>query len=201
MTTDFRPYAGGFQPLSFALLICPVCGYTARSHRFGDPVPDGMKEFVRGSITPFLPRRDVLAETKYEIAAKIAEFSSNSSLVIADLLLRAAWCAGDRKRGCMEEIEFRKRAITWFVRALDDPVTLEEQRFRAMYLCGEEYRRIGDLTESGRWFRLLIAYCQEQKGGHSWARLAEQQLEHPRDRFEKDEYFPKILLFDVEERR
>jgi uncharacterized protein len=195
MTTDFRPYARGFQPLKYSLVTCPECGYTERSHHFGEPVPEDLKEFVRLQITPGIPGNRLLAETKFEIAATLADFLKKPPLVVAHLLLRAAWCAHDRDPECVAERDFRRRAIAWFKQALDNPDSTEEERLRAMYLIGEEYRRIGERTEAHKWFRILIAYCDENHSGNHWARLAQQQMEKPRERFEKDEYLASICFY------
>jgi uncharacterized protein len=199
MTTDFRPYAGGFQPLAYALVTCPDCGYTERSHCFGEPIPEEIKTFVHLQITPCMSGNRLLAETRYEIAAKIAEFSKTSPLVIAQLLLRAAWCARDREPEGAAEKDCRRRAIAWLMQALDDQGITEEERLRALYLIGEEYRRIGELTESHKWFGVLITYCEERQTGQYWARLAQQQREHPRERFEKDEYLARICFYSSNE--
>lgn len=199
MTTDFRTYAQGFQPLAYALVICPDCGYTERSHCFGEPISEEIKTFVHLQITPSMRGNRLLAETRYEIAAKIANFSKTSPLAVARLLLRAAWCARDREPEGAAEKDFRRKAIARFMQALDDQDIAEEERLRALYLIGEEYRRIGELTESYKWFRVLIAYCEEHQTGQHWARLAHQQMEHPQEQFEKDEYFSQILPLNIEE--
>jgi hypothetical protein len=70
-----------------------------------------------------MPGNRLLAETRYEIAAKIAEFSKKPPLGIAQFLLRAAWCAQDREPEGAAEKDCRRRAIAWFMQALDDQVS------------------------------------------------------------------------------
>jgi uncharacterized protein (DUF2225 family) len=146
-----------------------------------------------------MPGNRLLAETRYEIAAKIAEFSKKPFLGIAQILLRAAWCARDREPEGAAEKDFRRRAINRFMQALDDRAITEEERLRAMYLIGEEYRRIGEQTEAHKWFLILIEYCEEHQTGQYWARLSQQQMEHPRERFEKDEYLARICFYSTNE--
>jgi uncharacterized protein (DUF2225 family) len=194
MTTDFREYAQGIQPLSYYLVTCPGCGYTERSHRFGKPIPEELKEFVHLQIAPLITENRPPAETRYEIAAKMAEFSKKPLVDIAGLLLKAAWCAEDREQDTSSAKDYRRRAIAFFIQALDSPDISEEERLRSMYLIGEEYRRIGEVMEAEKWFQMLIAYCGDQKSRIHWARLAWQQMEYPREKFYKDEYLARICL-------
>jgi uncharacterized protein (DUF2225 family) len=197
MTTDFRAYARGFQPLAYALVTCPDCGFTERSHGFAEPIPECLKEFVRLEITPFIKGKRLLTETRYEVATKIAEFSKKPPVAIAGLLLRAAWCAHDREPEGDAEKDYRRRAIDRFTQALDDREIAEEERLRSMYLIGEEFRRIGERIEAHKWFRMLIVYCTENRIGEHWARLAQEQMEQPREKFDQDDYLARICLYSL----
>jgi hypothetical protein len=42
---------------------------------------------------------------------------------------------------------------------------------------------------------MLIVYCTENQIGEHWARLAQKQMEQPREKFDKDEYLARICLY------
>src|SRR3990170_54265 len=144
--TDFHERAAGTQPLAYLIHMCDECGYSGGERDFNREaeVSPLLKEHVLNELAPRVPM-GTTGSSKYEAAAKVAEWQGVDERQIADLLLRAAWCCVDE--GDIEaERYFRRHAAWMFEAALlkyDGVVT--DERAVLTYLVGELWRRIGDL--------------------------------------------------------
>ena len=100
-TTDFRNSTEAPETLPYLVHQCVGCGFAGGDEEFGVDVPrepwaaapvDGRE--LDGSDG------DVAGSEKYEAAARVAALRGETPNVVADLMLRAAWCcadAGDRE--------------------------------------------------------------------------------------------------------
>jgi uncharacterized protein len=184
--TDFQEFAVGAQPLPYLIHTCCKCGYTAGERDFGEDVEVAptIREHVWDELAPKVPDGPMTGSDKYEFAAKVAIWQGAGPRVVAELLLRAAWCCVDEDD--IEAERYFRRAASWtFQRALatGDEVVREE-RATLTYLVGELWRRVGDLERAREWFdsvpREIIDGRREQ-----WILdAAKQQRDDPREWFE-----------------
>jgi uncharacterized protein (DUF2225 family) len=183
--TDFHERAAGMQPLPYFVHLCTHCGFAGVERDFSSAPPShpGLHVFVWQSLAPSLLRELPAGSLKYEHAAKVAEWQGNDPRYIADLYLRAAWCAVDELDTEAERF-FRRKAAWRFAEALAqyDGVPADE-RAVLTYLVGELWRRIGDTTQANRWFAAVPDEITDAVS-QAWVVLAaQQQQEQPKEWF------------------
>ena len=146
--TDFRPHTGGVDPQPHYVHVCPACYFAAFEGDF-ESADEHIRDFVlshdhqpeevltAGDLT------GLCGSTKYLLAARCyAEDERAGCLRLADLYLRASWCA--RQEGLMQrEHETQIESIMLFEEALEAEEIAEEQERVILYLLGELYRRVG----------------------------------------------------------
>lgn len=152
--TDFHERAAGMQPLPYFVHLCTHCGYAGVERDFADVAEptEGLRSYVWEKLTPALTRELPSGSLKYEHAASVAEWQGNDPRYLADLFLRAAWCAVDELDTEAERF-YRRKAAWRFAEALAmfDGVP-DEERAVLTYLVGELWRRIGDVAQAKTWF-------------------------------------------------
>lgn len=182
--TDFRSHPVGFDPLYIVVSECPSCGYSDYAQGFTKPreLSDDVKEQIREAIDPPPAEERRRTSRVYATGAEIAKIRGANATEIADWYLKAAWCSedeGDRDA----EINYRRLAIEYFQRGLQDE-TIEGQAVpNITYLIGELYRRVGDEESAHEWFNTIIN--MEDPDGQ-FARLQEvarQQRDDPQQQF------------------
>ncbi|MBC7288603.1 MAG: DUF2225 domain-containing protein [Armatimonadetes bacterium] len=169
--TDFRPHTMGLDPLPHFIHVCPNCCFAAFEGDF-DHAEEAVRQHVLSGairadeIIGAEPRGALKGSTKYLLAARCyAHDSRATTLRLADLYLRASWCArmeGRRQR----ERECQTEAVLRFEKALEDGEVAADQLQVTLYLIGELYRRLG-------LFELAIDYFDR-------ARSVDQELADPR---------------------
>ena len=183
--TDFHERAAGMQPLPYFVHLCAHCGFSGVERDFGEPSDptEGLREFVWSSLAPALQREMPSGSLKYEHAAKVAEWQGNDPRYLADLYLRAAWCAVDELDSEAERF-YRRKAAWRFAEAL---ATYEgvprDERAVLTYLVGELWRRIGDGTQARQWFEKVHDEITDADSQHWVIDAAEQQMRQPREWF------------------
>ena len=183
--TDFHERAAGMQPLPYFVHLCAHCGYAGVERDFGDCAEptEGLREFVWTVLAPSLQREQPSGSLKYEHAAHVAEWLGSESRYLADLYLRAAWCAVDE---CDTEAEryYRRKAVRQFAEALNGYGGVPtEERAVLTYLVGELWRRIGDETQAERWFASVAAEVTDESTQAWVIDAADQQRCQPREWF------------------
>jgi uncharacterized protein (DUF2225 family) len=195
--TDFHERAAGTQPLPYLVHMCVRCGYTGAERDFTEDTEPSplLKEHVWNELAPALTcagasvgdagaeQPQVTGSSKYEAAAKVAEWQSMEPRYIADFYLRAAWCCVDE--GDTEAERFFRRKAAWmFERALAsfDGVARED-RAVLTYLIGELWRRIGDQRAADAWFLRVSEEVIDATGQRWVLDAAKQQRENPREWF------------------
>lgn len=183
--TDFHERAAGMQPLPYFVHLCTSCGYAGVERDFSaavEPSPE-LREYVRSSLTPSIQRELPAGSLKYEHAAKVAERQGNDPRYLADLYLRAAWCAVDELDTEAERF-FRRKAAWRFEEALAhyDGVPSDE-RAVLTYLIGELWRRIGDQTQAVAWFDKVPDEVTNPESQAWVLSAARQQQEQPKEWF------------------
>jgi uncharacterized protein (DUF2225 family) len=184
--TDFHECAVGAQPLPYLIHTCSKCGYTGDERDFGEEVDVApmIKEHVWDELAPKVPDGPMAGSDKYEFAAKVAIWQGTGPRVIAELLLRAAWCCVDE-----DDIEaeryFRREASWMFERALAiyEGVAPDE-RAALTYLVGELWRRVGDAKRARTWFNLVPGEVINQRRQRWVLEAARQQRDDPKEWFE-----------------
>ena len=184
--TDFHEFAVGAQPLPYLIHTCSKCGYTGDERDFGEEVDVApmIKEHVWDELAPKVPDGPMTGSDKYEFAAKVAIWQGAGPRVIAELLLRAAWCCVD-ENDIEAERYFRREASWMFERAL---ATYEgvapEERAALTYLVGELWRRVGDVKWARTWFDLVPGEVINQRRQRWVLEAARQQRDDPKEWFE-----------------
>ena len=99
--TDFHERAAGMQPLPFFVHLCTTCGFAGVERDFCEEIQ--LEEETRERVlfelapimAPIMARESPTGSLKYEHAARVAEWQGAEPRYLADLFLRAAWCAVD----------------------------------------------------------------------------------------------------------
>lgn len=183
--TDFHERAAGMQPLPYFVHLCTHCGFAGVERDFGEAAEptEGLREHVWSTLAPSLQRELPSGSLKYEHAARVAEWQGSDARYLADLYLRAAWCAVDKLDSEAERF-FRRKAAWRFAEALQsyDGVPSDE-RAVLTYLVGELWRRVGDLTQANAWFDRVPSEVTDTDA-QSWVmEAAAQQRKSPREWF------------------
>jgi uncharacterized protein (DUF2225 family) len=145
--TDFRKHYAGYDPLAFQVHVCPQCRFAAFEGDF-EEVQDLVKEHVlAGDFLEAVPAArqegELPGSTKYMLAAACYRHDSRATFVrLADLNLRASWCARTESRRQREK-QCQIESIVEFEKALEGADPLGDQRTTVLYLLGELYRRVG----------------------------------------------------------
>jgi uncharacterized protein len=146
--TDFRPRALGLDPQPYYVHVCPTCMFAAFELDYQN-LQDSVRDHVLGG--DYHPHEDITqadaegltGSTKYLLAARCYAYDPRASdLRLADLFLRASWCA--RQENLPErERETQCQSALLFEKAVDAGEVADDQTVTMMYLIGELYRRIG----------------------------------------------------------
>ena len=183
--TDFHERAAGMQPLPYFVHLCSHCGFSGVERDFTDGAEpsEGLREFVWTSLAPTLEREKLSGSLKYEHAAKVAEWQGSEPRYLADLYLRAAWCAVDELDSEAERY-FRRKAAWRFAEALEMFGGVpEEERAVLTYLVGELWRRIGDDAQAAPWFAKVPGEITDATSQAWVIAAADKQLRQPREWF------------------
>jgi len=187
--TDFHERAAGMQPLPFFVHLCTTCGFAGVERDFCEEIQ--LEEETRERVlfelapimAPIMARESPTGSLKYEHAARVAEWQGAEPRYLADLFLRAAWCAVDEDDTEAERY-FRRHAAWRFTEALAafDGVPVDE-RAVLTYLVGELWRRVGDQKLARLWFERVPLEITDTES-QSWVLdMAAQQSEMPKEWF------------------
>jgi uncharacterized protein (DUF2225 family) len=145
--TDFRPRAAGLDPQPHYVHVCPRCLFAAFEGDYGG-VEDSVREFVLSGrhapeeLVPGGQAASISGSVKYLLAARCySEDTRASDLRLADLYLRASWCARVEGEAARER-EAQCQSILLFEEALEAGEVADGQRRTILYLLGELYRRV-----------------------------------------------------------
>lgn len=180
--TDFHERAAGTQPLPYLVHACPRCGFTGAERDFGTVVIDTyQRALLAGVVTPFGGDAPPCGSDKYDRAARICEvLCAGEHRQIADLWLRAAWCAVD-ERDTEAERFYRLRAVRAFEQSMGGD--LGDERPLVTYLIGELWRRIGDAEKACEWFDRVPSEITDAHMQQWILDVAAQQRHRPREWF------------------
>ncbi len=175
--TDFCPRVVGENPVAHYVHVCPRCHFAAFEGDF-DQVQPQVREFVLSAAFDDVLEAEapgaLLGSTKYLLAARCYEHDARATRVhLADLYLRASWCAraeGDieRERACQLE------AILRFEEAIAEGEVPPERQQTILYLIGELYRRVGRYELAETMLKRAADYQAEHRDPDI-AALARQQ--------------------------
>jgi uncharacterized protein (DUF2225 family) len=143
--TDFCPLYGGSPPLFHAIVVCPQCRYADYGKGFAGAKEEPKPPRPEGEG----PRLSVLE--RYRLAIETAQERGQDDCALADLYLRASWCARLLKEP-RDERALQEKAIEHLQRALAGEAVPPDQITPNTYLVGELYRRIGRFQEAVEWF-------------------------------------------------
>jgi uncharacterized protein (DUF2225 family) len=164
--TDFRPHTIQPYAIAYDIHVCPECYFAAFEGDFGYAEPQVRRLILSGELHP----EEVVGEerggilygsTKYLLAARCYEHDRRATrLRLADLYLRAAWCArleGRRER----EREAQTEAVLRFEEAVEEGEVEPAQLQVILYLIGELYRRLGLFALALKFFDRAAAEAEE----------------------------------------
>lgn len=181
--TDFRPITIGLDPQPHYVHVCPRCMFAAFEGDY-ETAQDPVRNFVLArehhpeELVAGGGRAALSGSTKYLLAARCYRHDTRASdLRLADLYLRASWCA--RQESLPErEAESQCEAIMLFEKALDASEVAEDQARTILYLLGELYRRVGRFEFAIAMFdRALESIGEDEEEG-------EEEDEEAGERFE-----------------
>ena len=139
--TDFREIHSGYDPREEMIATCPTCGFTDYSSNFDKhpAITGDLRDFIEFELTPFIEKQQPVS-LKFEFLALLDEYRGKDVMVIADSYLRAAWAS----QNVNTEKSYRRIAIRFFKRAIEEGDLPSEEALTVTYLIGELYRRIGN---------------------------------------------------------
>lgn len=181
--SDFHRITAGFAPLPLLMNTCPVCGYSGSVEDFEKPenLTPELKQKILHHIQPIVKNAPLDGGRRYEIFALIQELNGADSWLMGNLYLRAAWAAMDS--GSMKEADYRRVAISFFQKALNDNKVPPDQVAPITYLIGELYRRVGERDAATAWFNRVIERARKEADWKPMAEIALRQRDNPQDRF------------------
>lgn len=185
--TDFRARSVGVQPLPYLVHRCERCGYAGTEEQFseGAPLSPGLEGRVWDELAPRLGTELPTGSEKYEFAAKVAAWQNESPRRVADLWLRAAWCATDEDDVEAERF-FRRHAVWAYEQALASYDGVDrDDRAIVTYLVGELWRRIGDEGRAAEWFDKVPGEIRGSTKDQWLVAAARQQKEKPQEWFRR----------------
>ena len=185
--TDFRPRSVGIQPLPYLVHRCERCGYAGTEDQFSEEaqLSSRLEGRVWDELAPRLGLGSPTGSEKYEFAAKVATWRSECPRRVADLWLRAAWCATDED-DVEAERYFRRHAVRAYEEALASYDGVDrEDRAIVTYLVGELWRRIGDERRAGDWFDKVPGEITGPVKDQWILKAARQQQENPQEWFRR----------------
>jgi len=165
------------------------------SGRFSESaqIPESLKTMINERLTPLFKRERPTLARRCEYAAWILEWQQATSLEIGRIYLQAAWYAVRRPQrasstavGTSEQGEeyYRRRAVTYFERAICDTDLSFEDKAKTTYLIGELYRRVGEPDKAAQWYERVAEVVGDDSETRWLVDAAEQQRTNPKDRFE-----------------
>lgn len=165
--TDFRPHYVGMDALPVFVQACPRCHFAGYPKDFDKVCPEVRRSVLSGKLKAEEvigrePPEQLHGSTKYILAARCRSADPEAQqLEVADLYLRASWCARverfpERERHCQAE------AAAHFEQALDTGEAEANQRPVILYLIGELYRRLGMFEVARQYFDDALHASPEQ---------------------------------------
>jgi len=161
--TDLRNYFTPYDPLYYAVAICPLCGYSAQRSDFNDIQPKQAALILEKITSQFRPKEypqiytvDIAIE-RYKAALASAMVKGGKISEQAMIYLRLSWLYRDKEDEVSETI-YREYALNGLVQAFQterfpiagmDGATIE-------YLIGELHRRCGNLEEASKLIGKVI---------------------------------------------
>jgi len=158
------------NPLPYFVHTCPSCLFSGDGSDFRGPVSPELKSWLlkeKGLGT----KEPGSGSERYVLAAKCRQQAGAGPLEVADLYLRASWCARV-ERDEAKERSAQTEAVQRFERALENGAVSLEQRDTITYLVGELNRRLGS-------FEHAVELLESVTSGEL-AELARRQLERAR---------------------
>jgi uncharacterized protein (DUF2225 family) len=140
--TDFRPHYWGLDPLPLFVHTCPKCLFSGYEAHFGAAVSEELRRWLVEEHGLGRLQSDA-SSRRYTLAARCREQAGDGPVAVADLYLRASWCARSEEDRAMERLS-QRRAVERFERALEAGAVPADQTDAITYLAGELYRRLGD---------------------------------------------------------
>lgn len=164
--TDFRPHYLGLDPLPLFVHTCPTCLFSGYEMHFEAPVSERLRHWLveRNGLGRL---QSDTGSHRYTLAARCRGRAGDNVLAVAELFLRASWCARAEGDKAAERLG-QRRAVERFERALESGLVPASRKDVISYLVGELYRRLGD-------YELAVAYLARVSEAR-WAPLAARQL-------------------------
>jgi hypothetical protein len=182
MSTDFNRRVDGVGAVAYLVDLCAACGFAGPKEDFTTDAVGAASASTLGDVDVATdPTMAVSPSEKYEAAAAVAERRGEPPRVVADLLLRAAWCC-ETERDTEAERYFRRAAARRYEEALaryDDVPA--DGRAELTYLVGELWRRVGDRARARAWLDRVASEVLDAREQGWLVSLAEQQRDRPRE--------------------
>ncbi len=181
--TDFRPNYWGFNPTEYFFHLCPKCGFCAGATYFKEKI--NSQEFKQKIDSIGILVKDTLSG-KLAQAAKCLEavrechLQELTDFKLANTWLLAYWWAENPR----DEAKFGDIALSYFQKACQAKTVPAEEIPAITYLMGEIHRRLGHKAEADSYFDKALALASNNEELQFIAKMAKQQKESPKDKFD-----------------
>ena len=162
---DFCTYYKGENPIFYDVFICPICGYSAMEGNFveiNQLRKDKVKKHIseKWSKKSYSGKRDIEDALEcYKLALYCSQVIEADNSVMASICIRLGWLYR-MKNKTEEEEKFLNHAINFYTKAYEKesfPIGQMNEP-TLLYIIGELYRRIGEYTESVKWFDRAVKH-------------------------------------------
>ena len=143
--SDFCPQYTGDNPMPAFLNVCPSCGFVGFEADYRLTVEEERLSALRTALRSFgFTRGQMLGGAeRYRRAAVLAVYLGKSNADIANLYLQATWCSRLEGEDDSIETRARRKAVTYFEKALAAGEIADPDLPVVYYLLSELYRRLG----------------------------------------------------------
>lgn len=168
--SDFCVFYEDINPLFYDAQICEFCGYASLSDKF-DKISYAEIKMVQQSICSKWKKRHINGERDLNHAIEAFKMvllnlivRNQKSIEFAKVCIRIAWLYR-----FANDVEDEKKFLEYALKAYME--TYDNERFpidkfdesTCLYIIAEIMRRIGNYSDSIKWFNLLISSPQSKK--------------------------------------
>ena len=184
---DFCAHYAPVNPLLYNVWICSQCGYAAMEDKFEkiDEISAQMiKSVLKDKWSPrtfSMERSEEDAIEIYKVALLNLQIRKAKVLEVAKICIRIAWLYRIIRNS--KENDFLKFALDSYNAVYETenlPVDNMDE-ITCMYMIGELNRRLGNISEAGKWLHKVVLLTSDDKRTMNTINMAREQIQRMKD--------------------